>query len=195
MNTPKQSVVYVPVFSEVCDSVLRRLEWALVSVKYTLPLILSILFLTGCSSTPSYVSHSSKSIPLASPVDLTNLSKVKSRLLRQYKEWKGTPYRYGGTSRKGVDCSAFVQNSFYSQLGYKLPRTTRTQIKAGSKIAKSDLKVGDIVFFNTGSNSLHNGIYIGESEFIHASSSKGVTISNLDNQYWQKTYLTSIRIR
>ncbi len=195
MNTSKQSVVNVPVFNEVCKLALSHLEAAKVLLKCTLPLMLSILFLTGCSNTPNYVNQSTQSIPLASPVDLTNQSKVKSRLLSQYQDWKGTPYRYGGTSRKGVDCSAFVQNTFHSQLGYKLPRTTRTQIKTGSKIAKSNLKVGDIVFFKTSSKSLHNGIYIGKSEFIHASSSKGVTISSLDNQYWQKTYLTSIRIR
>ncbi len=195
MDTPKLSIVYVSAFCQICKPALRCLKWTQVSAKYTLPLILSSLFLAGCSSTPSYVADSSKSVPLASPMDLTNLSKVKSRLLSQYKEWKGAPYRYGGTSRDGVDCSAFVQNTFYSQLGYKLPRTTHSQIKVGFKIAKPDLKVGDIVFFNTGSNSLHNGIYIGKSEFIHASSSKGVTISSLDNQYWQKTYLVSIRVR
>lgn len=195
MNVSKQGIVHILVLSEVCKLTLRFLEWAKVLLKYTLPLILSFLFLTGCSSTPNYVAHSSKSIALASPIDLTNLPKVKNRLLSQYKDWRGTPYRYGGTSRNGVDCSAFVQNTFHSQLGYRLPRTTRTQIKAGFKIAKSDLKIGDIVFFNTGFNALHNGIYIGESKFIHASSSKGVTISNLDNQYWQKTYLTSIRVR
>lgn len=195
MNASKQIFVNGPTFNKVYKPALSHLERAEVLLKYTFPLILSILFLTGCSSTPSYVAHSEKSMPLASPVDLTNQSKVKSRLLSQYRDWKGTPYRYGGTSHKGVDCSAFVQNTFYSQLGYKLPRTTHTQIKAGSTVAKSDLKVGDIVFFKTGFKSLHNGIYIGKSEFIHASSSKGVTISSLDNQYWQKTYLTSIRVR
>ena len=195
MNTSKQIFVNVAVFNEFCKLALSHLERAKVFLKYTLPLILSSLFLTGCSSTPNYVPQSSQPIPLASPVDLTNQSKVKSRLLSQYKSWKGAPYRYGGTSRNGVDCSAFVQNTFHSQLGYKLPRTTRTQIRAGSKISKPNLKVGDIVFFKTSSKSLHNGIYIGESEFIHASSSKGVTISSLDNQYWKKTYLTSIRVR
>ena len=195
MNTSKQIFVNVLVFYEVYKLALSHLEGGTVLFKYAFPLMLSILLLTGCSSTPSYVAHYSKPIPLASTVDLTNLSKVKSRLLTQYKDWKGTPYRYGGMSRNGVDCSAFVQDTFYSQLGYKLPRTTLTQIKAGSKVAKSDLKIGDIVFFKTGYKSLHNGIYIGESEFIHASSSKGVTISNLDNQYWQKTYLTSVRVR
>lgn len=195
MSKSKQIVINVTPFNTIFNLTLRRLEWIKVLLTYTLSLILSIFFLTSCSSTPSSVTHSAKPTPLISPVDLTNLSKVKGHLLSQYKAWKGTPYQYGGQSRNGVDCSAFVQNTFYSQLGYKLPRTTDTQLKTGSKVAKSDLKVGDIVFFKTGYKSLHNGIYIGESEFIHASSSKGVTISNLDNQYWQKNYFTSIRVR
>lgn len=195
MSKSKQIFINVAVFSTIYKLVLRRLECIKVLLSYTLSLVLSLLFLTSCSSTPSSVSHASKSTPLVNPVDLTNLSKVKGHLLNQYKAWKGTPYQYGGSSRHGVDCSAFVQNTFYSQLGYKLPRTTGTQLKMGLKVAKSDLKVGDIVFFKTGYKSLHNGIYIGGSEFIHASSSKGVTISNLENQYWQKNYLTSIRVR
>ena len=195
MNMSKQNLVNAVAFAERCKLALSNLQTGIGLLKLSLLLILSTQFLTGCSSTPNYSSSPSQSTPLASPVDLNNLSNVKRRLLSQYQDWKGTPYRYGGTSRHGVDCSAFVQNTFHSQLGYKLPRTTRTQIKVGSKIAKAHLKIGDIVFFKTSSTSLHNGIYIGESEFIHASSSKGVTISSLDNRYWQKTYLTSIRVR
>ncbi len=195
MNTLKQISVNMQNASGLCKPELSYLKRLKSLLKLALTMMLGMLFLTGCSSTPSYVAKSTQSTTLASPVDLTNQSKVKSRLLSQYRDWKGTPYRYGGTSRSGVDCSAFVQNTFHTQLGYKLPRTTRTQIKTGSKVAKSNLKVGDIVFFKTSSKSLHNGIYIGKSKFIHASSSKGVTISSLDNKYWQKTYLTSIRVR
>ncbi|WP_029407331.1 C40 family peptidase [Thiomicrorhabdus sp. Milos-T2] len=148
--------------------------------------------LSGCSSTPN---KSSSSFKLAKPVNLSDSSKVKSLVLSQYRLWKGTPYEYGGTDLNGVDCSAFVQNTYRTKLGYQLPRTTRTQIKLGHRVSKNKLKIGDIVFFKTGRHSLHNGIYIGNSKFIHASSSKGVTISNLENRYWQKTYYTSKRIR
>jgi len=139
--------------------------------------------LTGCSSSPSKPTQSHK---LAKPVDLSNSSKVKSLLLSQYRLWKGTPYEYGGNDLNGVDCSAFVQNTYRSKLGHAIPRTTRTQIKIGAKVSKHELEVGDIVFFKTGKNSLHNGIYIGKSQFVHASSSKGVTISSLENVYWKK---------
>jgi len=149
-------------------------------------------FLIGCSGTPSKSAGYAKS---SKPVDLNHTSKVKNLLLSQYRLWEGTPYQYGGTTRSGVDCSAFVQNTYRSKLGYQIPRTTRTQIKLGSSVSKRNLKPGDIVFFKTGSSSMHNGIYLGKSKFVHASSSKGVTISSLDNRYWQKTYLTSKRIR
>jgi len=148
--------------------------------------------LHGCSSTPSVSSHK---FTAAKPVNLGDLGKVKSLILSQYSLWKGTPYEYGGVDFNGVDCSAFVQNTYRSKLGYSIPRTTRTQIQLGKKVAKSQLEIGDIVFFKTGRNSLHNGIYIGQSQFVHASTSRGVTISNLNNVYWKKTYYLSKRIR
>lgn len=151
-----------------------------------------LLMLFGCSSTPTQKTHSFKA---AKKVDLSQTRQVKNLILSQYNLWKGTPYEYGGTDLNGVDCSAFVQNTYRTKLGYNIPRTTRTQIKLGSNVSKSKLQVGDIVFFKTGRNSLHNGIYIGDSKFIHASTSKGVTISNLENRYWQQTYYTSKRIR
>ncbi len=147
--------------------------------------------LVGCSSTPE------KKTPqdLAQKVSLTDSKKVKSLLLRQYKLWKGAPYQYGGMGLNGVDCSAFVQNTFKTQLGYRLPRTTRTQIKQGKSVPRSQLKVGDVVFFKVSNHTFHNGIYIGHKQFIHASTSKGVTISKLDNPYWRKYYYSARRIQ
>ncbi len=158
---------------------------------FLITLCLMVAVLGGCSSTPN---KSQPSFKIAKQVNLKDSNKVKSLILSQYRLWKGTPYEYGGVDFNGVDCSAFVQNTFRSKLGYAIPRTTRTQIKLGRKVSKKQLKVGDIVFFKTGRNSLHNGIYIGQSQFVHASSSKGVTISNLENVYWKKTYYLSRRI-
>jgi cell wall-associated NlpC family hydrolase len=155
-------------------------------------LVSFFMILFGCSSAPI---QNVKETPLASPVNLNNGSHVKKLLLSQYRQWKGTPYQYGGTSLRGVDCFAFVQNTYRAKLGYALPRTTKTQIKLGKKVSKSLLQPGDVVFFKTGENALHNGIYLGKSQFIHASSSKGVTISNLNNPYWLRTYYLSRRIR
>ena len=147
--------------------------------------LLSVAFLAACSGTPRYSGSTDY---------VTSSSEVRQQLLRQFKRWEGTPYRYGGSSLNGVDCSAFVQNTYRVKFNKRIPRTTRTQIKVGKRIKKSQLRVGDIVFFKTGRNSMHNGIYMGNAKFMHASSSKGVTISSLNNNYWRKRYLTSRRV-
>ncbi len=153
--------------------------------------LLSVAFLAACSSSPRYTG---KTIQKNKSISVTSYSEVRLQLLRQFKRWKGTSYRYGGETLSGVDCSAFVQNTYRSGFNKNIPRTTRTQIKVGKRVKKSQLRVGDIIFFKTGRNSLHNGIYMGNATFMHASSSKGVTLSNLHNQYWQKRYLTSRRV-
>ncbi|HIE40275.1 MAG TPA: peptidase P60 [Thiomicrorhabdus sp.] len=157
-------------------------------------ILLSVAFLAACSSSPRYAGKSVQKNKSISSISITSSSEVRQRLLRQFKRWKGTPYRYGGESLNGVDCSAFVQNTYRVKFNKAIPRTTRTQIKIGKKVKKSQLRVGDIVFFKTGRNSMHNGIYMGNATFMHASSSRGVIISNLNTRYWRKKYLTSRRV-
>ncbi|OOF58537.1 NlpC/P60 family protein [Rodentibacter myodis] len=108
-----------------------------------------------------------------------------------YSEWVGTRYRMGGTTKRGIDCSAFMQTAFWSAYGIELPRSTAEQRHLGHKISKSELQKGDLVFFR-GNN--HVGVYIGNNQFMHASSSQGVTISSLDESYWARTYTQSRRI-
>lgn len=121
-------------------------------------------------------------------------SSVKNQLLAQYQKWQGVRYKLGGLSRRGIDCSGFVMQVFKSQFGIKLPRTTRQQVYAGKSISQSALKAGDLVFFKTGVTSRHVGIYLDQGKFMHASSSKGVTISRLNNVYWRSHYWKSVRI-
>ncbi len=105
-----------------------------------------------------------------------------------------TPYRFGGESPKGFDCSGFVK-FVYDKHGKKLPRTADVQYKIGKKVDRASLKSGDLVFFNTyGSGVSHVGIYYGSGNFIHASSSRGVMISKLDEPYWKPRYLGARRI-
>lgn len=110
-----------------------------------------------------------------------------------YKKWKGVQYKWGGTSMAGIDCSALTREAF-KKLHISLPRTTTEQIKHGTEVAKSNLKTGDLVFFKTTPRQRHVGIYVGNGKFMHASSSKGVTISSLDNTYWVEHYELSKRI-
>ena len=104
----------------------------------------------------------------------------------QHEDWKGVPYRYGGLSPRGVDCSGFVYLTFQSRLGMEVPRTTLELLKSGKKVKRGDIRVGDLVFFRTGPGNRHVGIYMGGDEFMHASVSKGVMQSSLHNPYWSQ---------
>jgi len=115
-------------------------------------------------------------------------SAIVKELLAHYQKWRGTRYELGGMSKSGVDCSAFVYIAYLDRFNLELPRTTINQIRAGVKVDMSELKAGDLVFFRTGVGVRHVGIYLDKGKFMHASSSKGVMISSLDNNYWKKHY-------
>ncbi len=119
---------------------------------------------------------------------------VKSRILNQYASWKGVRYRLGGDTRRGIDCSAFVQRTFREQFGIDLPRSTYEQKTTGHYIARNKLRVGDLVLFRSGSTGRHIGIYLGNDKFVHASTSSGVMISSLNENYWKKRYREGRRI-
>ncbi|GAB5072273.1 NlpC/P60 family protein [Citrobacter sedlakii] len=149
-------------------------------------LLFTALVLAGCSShrAPTPNARLSDSIT------------VIAGLNDQLRTWRGTPYRYGGMSRRGVDCSGFVLMTMRDQFALQLPRDTRQQAKIGTKIDKDDLLPGDLVFFKTGSgdSGLHVGIYDTDGQFIHASTSRGVMRSSLDNVYWRKNFWQARRI-
>jgi len=115
-------------------------------------------------------------------------SKLYDKLNLQYKNWKGVKYKYGGNSKKGIDCSAFVQKTFREKLNIRIPRTTALQSKIGKEINMSELEMGDLIFFKTGYNSRHVGIYLEGGKFMHASTKRGVTISRLDNYYYRNHF-------
>lgn len=114
--------------------------------------------------------------------------------MKAFVEWDKTPYRYGGTTKAGIDCSALVQNIFSDEFRLNLPRTTKDQLREGRKISPSDLRTGDLVFFQTGRNQLHVGIYVETDRFIHASTSKGVMISGLKERYWKTRFIQARRV-
>lgn len=123
-----------------------------------------------------------------------NNQKLKTRLLEQYVAWKGTRYHMGGNSHRGVDCSALMQRLFSDSIQLSLPRTASEQMHRGKAISRGELKPGDLVFFQTGRDRRHVGVFIGDGEFIHASTSQGVTISSLNNEYWQAHYHAARRV-
>jgi len=109
-------------------------------------------------------------------------------------EWFHIPYKWGGTTKKGIDCSAFIQRIYNSVYNINIPRTCQEQYKRCVKISKDSLDIGDLVFFKIGKNKWHVGIYLIEKQFAHVSVSQGVTISDLDNKYWRKYYFSSGKI-
>lgn len=106
-----------------------------------------------------------------------------------------TPYRWGGTTTNGIDCSAFVQRVFRHALGIELPRTSIMQSTVGEEVDRDGLQFGDLVFFNTlGRRISHVGIYLGESYFAHSSSNGGVKVSSLNEDYYNRKFVTAKRV-
>ena len=108
-----------------------------------------------------------------------------------YQDWQHTPYKYGGNSKKGIDCSAFSQRIYKHVFSRTLPRTVATQINVGQKVSRTQLHPGDLVFFKTGRTTRHVGIYLRDDTFMHASSSSGVMQSKLSNRYWSRHFITA----
>ena len=121
---------------------------------------------------------------------------IREKMLMEIIKYLGTPYKYGGTTKNGIDCSAFTQSVYRDVFNIKLERSARLQYTQGEIISKGDeLKYGDLVFFNTRKRVKpgHVGIYIGDNLFAHASSKKGVTISAMDYQYYSQRFMGARR--
>jgi peptidoglycan endopeptidase LytE len=123
-------------------------------------------------------------------------SEERNLFVKVVKNFLGVPYRLGGSTLKGIDCSAFVKK-IYEIFNTTLPRTAREQFRIGKSVAKEELQEGDLVFFNTRrSNISHVGIYIGNREFVHASSqNRQVKVDSLDMPYFSKHFLRGGRIK
>lgn len=159
-----------------------------------LSIVLGLVFL-GCGQPELHSSTKLRTLSDSSKtVKLSNSGQVKKLLNAQYKEWRGVKYKDNGLSKKGVDCSGFVYLTFRDRFGKKIPRTTSRLSKLGSRINKEQLRPGDLVFFKTGIKIRHVGIYVGKGKFLHASTSKGVIISRLDNVYWNKHFWQARRV-
>jgi cell wall-associated NlpC family hydrolase len=122
-----------------------------------------------------------------------------SKLIETIESWYGTRYRFGGNDRSGIDCSAFAQAFMSSVFNISLPRTSIDQYRQSKRIGKSDLQEGDLVFFATRggrkSTVSHVGVYLRNNKFVHAATSGGVMISDLEEMYYAQHYAGAGRVR
>lgn len=120
----------------------------------------------------------------------------RSDVMQNIIDWMGTRYVFGGTSRSGIDCSAFTREVYAKSFGIELPRTAHLQSRLGESVRKDELQFGDLVFFQTARYApvTHVGIYIGEGLFANAASSKGVSLGSMSSSYWNKRYLGAKRL-
>jgi cell wall-associated NlpC family hydrolase len=135
----------------------------------------------------------SDALSLCDSLNLPNNKSANIELLRSILAWKGTPYCYGGSSKQCTDCSGFVGNIYKTVYGIALPRTSRDMHKGSKKLRKNKLTEGNLLFFSTrgGVNVSHVGIYLWEGYFVHASSKRGVTISNMNEGYYKKNFVSA----
>lgn len=127
-------------------------------------------------------------------LDVEAESVTNAELFNFIDDWYGTRYRLGGTTKKGIDCSAFSSQLLASVFSLSLPRTAHEQYKMCEHLKKEDLMAGDLVFFNTTGGVSHVGVYLANNHFVHSCSSQGVMISSLDDAYFSKRFIGGGRV-
>ncbi len=163
----------------------------------SIPLLFELAFisllLVGCSSAP--YKESAETAHYTSRLDAkNNKTEIHTKLMAQHQEWRGTPYKHGGLSKRGIDCSGFVYLTYRNKFGINLPRSTEQQSGFGIQITEREMRAGDLIFFKSLFTEQHVGIYLGKGTFLHASTSQGVKISNIDNVYWRDKFWKALRI-
>ena len=168
----------------------------------TVLLVCLLAFLSACGSRQRVVLPAD----FKGPKELSRLYGVRLTpndniyLYNEGAKWLGVPYRSGGLTRRGVDCSGFVMNVFREVYGKSLARSSADMLKRNcKKVGRAKLKEGDLVFFWTGRGKRkvpsHVGIYLKNGKFIHASTSRGVIVSSLSEPYYVRTWLTGGRVK
>jgi lipoprotein Spr len=136
--------------------------------------------------------------PKADPVktDAQKITTANASLKKEIESWLGTPYKYGGTTRQGIDCSAFCGQVYKNVYNITLGRSANDIYEQSKPVKKEDLREGDFVFFKINSSKVsHVGIYLSQNKFVHASTSRGVVISDLTDTYYTKYFFSGGRIK
>jgi murein DD-endopeptidase / murein LD-carboxypeptidase len=130
---------------------------------------------------------------LDAPVD-SEVSEDLSAWMDVVNSWLGTPYKYGGSSKNGTDCSGYVMQIYKEKTGKNLPHSSGAMFKLGEPIDQEDLQTGDLVFFGGHWGINHVGVYLSNGNFTHSSSSDGVAIIPLSTKYWKERYRGARRL-
>lgn len=163
-------------------------------------IFIALLLVVGCSGTPRYrtggqVKTEKKSNKQTAKIDprLSTDDNIKfGRILQSY---LGRPHVSHSNKKSGLDCSKFTRSAYKDFNGLRLPRTAAEQFKSGRKIRSKDMRYGDLVFYKTtGKKISHVGIYVGNNQFIHVSSSKGVIVTNMKEKYWARRFVGARRV-
>jgi lipoprotein Spr len=169
---------------------------------------IKLLLLTVCTFGLLLASCRSQKAVVYNPAEVRQLSQEMGfpiantdeniPLYAEASVWLKTPYRYGGLSRKGIDCSGLVHRIYRDVYGKSVSRATAGLEKEAKNISKNGLRAGDLVFFSTSSNRKkinHVGIFLKDGYFVHASTSRGVIVSHLDEAYYRRAWKRGGRLR
>lgn len=168
---------------------------------YPAILLLTLLLLcTSCGTRRQIPARTDSTGALSRRFDMRITKKDNLRLYATASQWMGAPYRFGGSTKRGIDCSSFVSVVYREVYGKRLAASSADILKHNCrKIRRSGLKEGDLVFFRTdgGSRKIpnHVGVYLKNNKFVHASTSRGVMVSNLSEPYYLRTWITGGRVR
>lgn len=159
-------------------------------------LLIAVIPLLGsaCSSHPPPVATPYSQLHGSPHTEIPESAAIRQLLLSHYSGWSGVPYRFGGNSKKGIDCSAYTLRVYKEIFDLPLKRRVVDQRRQGTKIEPSDIRAGDLVFFNPNTYPHHVGVALGDGRFVHVSSKKGVMISSLHTGYWAKYFREARRI-
>lgn len=159
---------------------------------------ISVLLLSSCGSRRfnyDFRDLAAAAIKLDMDIEMND----NHRLYLEAADWIGTPYRYGGTTKKGVDCSGLTSSIYRTVYKKKLSRSAEEQREDNCRrVLKRNLREGDLVFFHNGKkkrDASHVGIYLKDGKFIHASSSVGVVVSSLNERYYDRHWLQGGRVK